>query len=239
VISISENNTNITPQFTSSECGVPDGNSIYCGGVTSSTSPQSDHIAWVKGPTVPGTYQLSVEVNCTTAPGATCTGLTRTVTTVIAATPPPSAVDDSATTQADTAIGIAVLANDSDPSGLSISVVSATTPAHGSVAINNGASITYTPVSGYTGTDSFRYTIRNANGETASAAVTVTVTAPPPVANNDSATTQAGAAIAINVLSNDSDPLGSSISVDSVTSPAHGAAVNNNGASVTYTPAAA
>ena len=235
IISITENNTDVSTQFSSNECSL-DGNLLYCSGVNSTSSPQSDNIAWVQGPTVPGTYRLSVEVNCTSATGAPCTGVTQAVTTVIAA-PPPSAVDDSATTQADTPVKIDVLANDSDPSGSSISVVSATTPAHGSVAINSGASITYTPVSGYTGTDSFRYTIQNATGGTASAAVNLTVVAATvPVAVADSASTTPGSAVKINLLANDQLPQGQQVSVTSITTPDGGTVVNNGDGTATYTP---
>ncbi|HKR63308.1 MAG TPA: tandem-95 repeat protein [Thermoanaerobaculia bacterium] len=59
----------------------------------------------------------------------------------------------------------------------------------------------------------------------------------PPKTANDIASTVENHAVTINVLSNDSDPDGDSLTVASVTQPAHGS-VTNNGASVTYTPAA-
>lgn len=46
----------------------------------------------------------------------------------------------------------------------------------------------------------------------------------PPAAKADSATTDQGKAVAIDVLSNDSDPDGDALSITGVTSPAHGAA---------------
>jgi len=68
--------------------------------------------------------------------------------------------------------------------------------------------------------------------------VTVTVPAPPntpPVATDDATATDEDAAVAIDVLANDSDADGDALSVLSVTQPAHGAVVNN-GDNVTYTP---
>jgi hypothetical protein len=58
----------------------------------------------------------------------------------------------------------------------------------------------------------------------------------PPVAVDDSATTLAGALVTVDVLANDTDADGDTLSVTAVTSPAHGAAAVNNG-KVAYTPA--
>ncbi len=88
--------------------------------------------------------------------------------------PAPVAGDDSASTPANTAVTVSVLSNDSDPNGYSFSVTSDTTPAHGAATINSGTTITYTPTTGYVGTDSFGYTITNSAGGTASATVTIT-----------------------------------------------------------------
>lgn len=83
------------------------------------------------------------------------------------------AVNDSATTPRNTAVNIAVLANDSG--GVPpLNLQSVTTPAHGAAAIS-GSVVVYTPAAGYTGPDSFGYTVRDATGQTASATVTVTV----------------------------------------------------------------
>jgi hypothetical protein len=88
---------------------------------------------------------------------------------------PPNAVDDTATTEENTPVTIAVLANDSDPDGNPLTVTGASDPPHGSVVVNPDNTITYTPDSGFTGTDSFTYTISDGNGGTDSATVTVTV----------------------------------------------------------------
>ena len=89
---------------------------------------------------------------------------------------PPNAVNDSATTRRNTAVSIAVLANDTDADGDTLSVSAVTQGANGSVAITNGGTrVSYTPRNGFTGVDSFTYTVNDGKGGTASATVTVTV----------------------------------------------------------------
>jgi len=93
---------------------------------------------------------------------------------------PPVAVNDSATVLQDGATMINVLANDNDPADMILT--SATTPAHGTCTLNADGSITYTPMFGYSGPDSFSYAIQDNHGRTASAVVNISVTAlPPPV----------------------------------------------------------
>jgi hypothetical protein len=103
---------------------------------------------------------------------------------------PPGAVNDAYTTAQNTPINEpapGVLANDS-VSGSAISGYGATTgseqttlgtttpTAHGTVRVSADGSFTYTPASGFNGTDSFRYTLVNAGG-TSVATVTITVQA--------------------------------------------------------------
>ncbi|MCK5247550.1 tandem-95 repeat protein, partial [Candidatus Bipolaricaulota bacterium] len=83
----------------------------------------------------------------------------------------------------------------------------------------------------------FTYTISDGNGETATATVTVTVAAvnDPPIAQDDSDSTDEGTPVVIDVLPNDSDPDGDNLTIQSVTQPANGT-VANNGTDVVYTP---
>ena len=107
---------------------------------------------------------------------------------------PPSAVDDSATTNEDsTGTAIDVLANDTDPDGGPKQVDSTTQPAHGTAAVTrHGAKVAYTPDPGYCNTqpggsaDSFTYTLNG--GSTATVTVTVTCVADAPLARTDAAT---------------------------------------------------
>jgi len=87
---------------------------------------------------------------------------------------PPVANDDVASTNQDTPVTIDVLANDSDPDGDPLTVDSVTDPPNGS-AVNNGDSVTYTPDPGWTGTDTFDYTVSDGKGGTDTATVYVRV----------------------------------------------------------------
>jgi Bacterial Ig domain/Fibronectin type III domain len=96
--------------------------------------------------------------------------------TVPASNRPPVAVADTATTPAGAPVTISVLANDSDPDGDPLRITAVTQGAHGTVTFTT-TSVTYTPVSTYSGTDSFTYTITDGRGAYATAPVTVTVKA--------------------------------------------------------------
>ena len=170
--------------------------------------------------------------------GGSATG---TVSVMIAAVnDAPVATGDAATTAEDTPVSIAVLANDTDVDGDSLSVTTVSVPAHGSAAANLDGTITYTPAANYNGTDTFTYAISDGHGGTSGATVTVTVTGvnDAPVAANDAATTTEDTPVNITVLANDTDVDGDSLSVTSVSLPAHGAAAINLDGTIRYTPAA-
>ena len=141
---------------------------------------------------------------------------------------PPVAADDSADTDEDTAVTIDVLTNDSDEDGDTLTVSSVTQPADGTV-VNNGTDVTYTPDADYCGSDSFTYTVSDGNGGSDTAAVDVSVTCvnDAPVAADDSETTDEDTSVTIDVLANDTDVDGDSLSVDSVTQPTNGTVTNN------------
>jgi hypothetical protein len=89
------------------------------------------------------------------------------------------AQDDAAETVEDTMVLINVLQNDSDDTGLDVgSVTVVTQPTNGSVSVDSeSGEIAYTPAAGFSGTDSFTYTVADLDGlVSAPATVTVTVT---------------------------------------------------------------
>jgi sulfatase modifying factor 1 len=83
---------------------------------------------------------------------------------------PPTAVDDNASTPESVTVTIDVMANDSDPDGDTISLVSLTAPTNGSAVIVNGQ-VEYTPPTSYIGADSFTYTIEDSFAAQATATV--------------------------------------------------------------------
>ena len=148
---------------------------------------------------------------------------------------PPVAVADATNTLKNAAVTINVLANDSDPNGYALSVQSVTPPSNGSTAIV-GTNVLYTPTTGFTGTDTFTYTIFDGYFDTATATVTVTVNQPqPPTLVNDMATTTQNTPVTIPVLANDTDPYSLPLSIQSITQPARGSAVLA-GTNAVYTP---
>jgi hypothetical protein len=90
----------------------------------------------------------------------------------------PVAEMDTASTHPDTAVTVDVLANDSDPDGDALSVISvgaATAAQNGTTTLNSDGTVTYTPDAGYSGSDSFSYTVSDGNGGEATANVDISV----------------------------------------------------------------
>lgn len=121
----------------------------------------------------------------------------------------PTATGDSAVTDEDVGVEIPVLANDSDPDGDTLSIVSLGQPSAGSVE-RVGPAIIYTPAPNWAGVASFDYWIEDGRGASATGAVSVAVRSvnDPPVAMDDAFSTPAGAALTIadaELLANDTD----------------------------------
>ena len=68
-----------------------------------------------------------------------------------------------------------VLVGDTDPDGDDLTVASATDPAHGTTSVRADGTVRYTPDAGFSGSDSFDYTVEDGNGGSDTASVTVTV----------------------------------------------------------------
>ncbi len=90
----------------------------------------------------------------------------------------PTPANDSVLVNPNQATTINVLANDTDPAGYALSVTAVTQPTDGTAVLNSNGMVTYTPKTGYTGSDSFSYTVTDGHGGTASALVSLTVGTP-------------------------------------------------------------
>jgi VCBS repeat-containing protein len=168
-------------------------------------------------------------------------GATSTATVTVTVDPAndvPVAVVDTATTIEDAGVIIDVLANDSDIDGDALTVTGTTAPANGTAVVNTNGTITYTPDPDFEGTDSFDYTIEDPSGETSTATVTVEVNPAndPPVAVVDTATTDEDTGVVIDVLANDSDAEGDTLSITGTSNPANGSVAINGDGTLTYTP---
>ncbi|MDD2989865.1 MAG: retention module-containing protein, partial [Zoogloea sp.] len=147
---------------------------------------------------------------------------------------PPIAAPDSATTNEDEPVRIAVLGNDSDPEGDTLSITSATVdPAKGNVVVNADGTLTFNPAANFNGPVVVTYTISDGKGGTATSTVNINVNPvnDAPVANPNTATTPEDQPVTVNVLGNDTDPEGDTLSVTGATlDPAKGTvAVNPDG----------
>ena len=93
----------------------------------------------------------------------------------------PLAVDDAASTSPDTAVSVDVLANDSDADGDALSISAFDAVSAGGGTVDCVSTCDYTPAAGFTGDDSFSYTIEDGFGGAATAIVTIALVAGPPV----------------------------------------------------------
>ncbi len=91
----------------------------------------------------------------------------------------PVATADAYSTPANTKLTVAapgVLGNDTDAEGDPLVAVTVAGPAHGTLALNTNGSFTYTPAAGYVGGDSFTYKANDAELDSNTVTVTLTVT---------------------------------------------------------------
>jgi hypothetical protein len=157
----------------------------------------------------------------------------------------PNALDDIANTPNNTPVTIDVLANDVDPEGQALTITSVNSSTGANVQIVNGK-VQYTPKSNSSNkvgiSDSFTYTVKDTQGATDSATVTVNVGPQPnqsPSAVNDKVSTPHNTPVTVNVLANDSDPDGDPIMIDTVMSSTGSTVqvINEDGTQkVKYTP---
>ncbi|HEY0858134.1 MAG TPA: Ig-like domain-containing protein, partial [Albitalea sp.] len=101
----------------------------------------------------------------------------------------PVATHDLASTAINTALTIAVLANDLDVDGDSLSVTGAelANPAHGTVAVNLDGTLTFTPAADFSGSAVVAYSITDGHGGNANASVTINVGSNTPPEGSDAA----------------------------------------------------
>jgi hypothetical protein len=158
----------------------------------------------------------------------------------------PQAIYDPVATDMETAVTLDVSANDTDLDGNldATSVVIVQSASHGSVVNNGDGTVTYTPDVGWYGGDTIVYNISDTFGlvsNNATIGVMVNGTSNTiPTANSDSAGTELGVAVTIDVMANDTDADGDALDASSVavnTQGNKGTAVVNGDGTITYTPA--
>jgi gliding motility-associated-like protein len=151
----------------------------------------------------------------------------------------PVAKNDINDTFRNTPVSGNVLTNDSDPEGdpLTIKTTPVSAPFNGTAVINPNGTYTYTPKTGFSGSDSFVYEVCDVNGDCGRATVTITVIPPNevPEANDDVVSTAINRILDNTVAENDI-PSGNGTNIWTIISqPAHGSIVFNADGTYTYT----
>ncbi|WP_129338619.1 beta strand repeat-containing protein [Cellulomonas endophytica] len=137
--------------------------------------------------------------------------------TVVIENAPPVADDDTASTPTNTPVTVDVLHGDIDPNipGTSqVLNITATTADHdATVTVNTDGTLTVTPAAGYKGTVTVTYTVADGAGGTDTGTLEVQVANAAPVPAADTATTPYGRPVDVDVLANDSDPNGDTLTL--------------------------
>lgn len=136
-----------------------------------------------------------------------------------------------------------LLNNDTDVDGdtLSVNVALSGNVSSGVLSLDNDGEFTYTPETNFSGTDSFIYHLEDGQGGSSTGSVTITVNHvnKAPKALPDTYTMIEGTSLdATSVLSNDTDPDGDPLTLDTSFSslPSHGTVSFSSDGTFTYTP---
>ncbi|HDM8230555.1 TPA: tandem-95 repeat protein, partial [Vibrio campbellii] len=150
----------------------------------------------------------------------------------------PVANDDNAVTDEDTPVTINVLPNDTDVDGDTLTIVNASVPAdQGTVEIVDGK-LVFTPADNFNGEATISYTVSDGELEdSAEVSVTVNPVNDAPVANDDSAVTDEDTPVTIDVLTNDTDVDGDTLTIVNASVPADQGAVEIVDGKLVFTPA--
>ncbi len=177
------------------------------------------------------TATTSFTAVCVTSAGCSASA----VATVTVLDQPPVANPDLKVITFNTPTSLTILANDRDKLGNPASLANVTVPViltpftNGTASINPLTGVlSYTPNSGFTGTDVATYQICNLGDPTrcASTTVTIIVDSKAPLALPDSQTTTLGQSTTICVLANDQDKTGAQATLGNVSSPVAGQPAN-------------
>ncbi len=164
--------------------------------------------------------------------------------TVKAINDTPKAQADTYTTDEDNTLTVdapGVLDNDSDPDNNQLTAEVASQPQSGNLALNPNGSFTYEPEANFNGEDSFTYKACDgaatpACSEPVQAKITVSPVNDAPVAKDDSATTPGDLPKNIDVLANDTDAEGDTLTVQEFTQGSGGTVEKNPDRSLRYIP---
>jgi hypothetical protein len=192
---------------------------------TASVTPAGD-VLYTPADDFSGTDTVDYAV--TDGAGGTDTG---TVSVTVAPRASADTADAVAGSPLDVPAGRGLLSNDGGSGPLEAAL--ATAPTNGTAVVNPDGSYVYTPAKGFSGTDTFTYTLTDVNGVTSTGTVTVAVA---PKAVDDTVSVVAGGTAHVDgpgVLGND---LGTGLSAAVVTGPQHGTATVAPNGEFDHTP---
>ena len=126
-----------------------------------------------------------------------------------------------------------VLDNDRDAEGDTLTVSVETPPQHGALVLDPDGTFTYTPEDGFTGVDSFRYTVSDGASQRTAIAWLGRPHAPPITTMDRYEATEGLPLAASTVLAND---FGENLEAGLLTGPAHGTLVFKTDGTFVYTP---
>ncbi len=154
-------------------------------------------------------------------------------------TPVADIVADKTTVVEDTPTIIKVLGNDTfEGDDKVVSLDAENGPKNGTVIVNNDGTVTYTPDDNYVGEDTFTYIVTSGGvSESTTVNVDVTPVNDAPVAKDDIATTQEDTAVTIDVMPNDTDVDGDTLSIQSASVPEAQGKVEIVEGKLVFTPA--
>ena len=136
-----------------------------------------------------------------------------------------------------TATPVTLTGSDPNTPAQTLTYTITTSPTHGTLS-GTAPNITYTPASGYNGTDSFQFTVTNTSNLTSTAAtVTLNVAAGTPTANSQSVSVNFNTATAITLTGSDPDSPALTLTYTIFTAPTHGTLLGT-APNLTYTPTA-
>lgn len=150
----------------------------------------------------------------------------------------PVAADVEVETTDGTPLTLDLLARASDPDGDPLRLEALGVPQHGRITVNSDRTVTYTPQSGWSGTDSFTWTVGDGRGGLATGRVRVRVVRPnlPPAANDDTLTTPQDTPLVFDPLAHASDPDGDPLRLAGFSLPRHGRLALDADGRLVYTP---
>ncbi len=162
---------------------------------------------------------------------------TATESVTVGSNTAPTASDGSVSTSTDTQANGTLSASDADGDTLAFTVASS--PAHGSVSVTNPSTgaFSYTPASGYAGSDTFTFMATDPGGLASNiATVSVTIADTPPTAIGASFSTPSNQTLSGQLQGNANDT-GQTLIFSTAQNPAHGSVTVNANGQFSYVPA--